>query len=113
MKDQDIEIHGRSLFLQGILLADNLPDTLKPLNVKWNLYQEKLKKHDLVPLTAIMSWIKTLDKIDKWVIGVNSELELFEIFNAYANAEKYFAFDFALLNDPQNPYINPINWVKK
>ena len=113
LKDRNIEIHARSLFLQGILLSEEMPQSLKNLQSTWNLYRNALLEARSTSLQFILSWIKSIQGIDKWVIGINKKHELSEILAGYDESLSNPAYNWAKFNIPHNPDIDPRNWEMK
>lgn len=108
-----IEIHGRSLFLQGILLSNTLPESLKQLQVYWDNYWSLVNSYNTQPLQVILKWANEQKSVNKWVVGVASVENLVEILcaiQAIHNDMQKVSFDSLLhVNDP---YVDPRNWPK-
>jgi len=114
IKKHGIELHARSLFLQGVLLADKLPDKLKALSKLWDRYKSLLKALNMTSIEFIMSWVHSIPCIDKWVIGVTSSKELQEIICNYKMAKPFDTrYNYENLSDPNNLLTNPSNWSIK
>ena len=81
LNDLGVEIHARSIFLQGLLLREenNIPIQFKN-NYKIIKYYKWIKKNNFSNLKICLS---ELDKIDyeKIIIGVNDINQLKEIIN--------------------------------
>ena len=81
LKKRKIQVHARSIFLQGLLVQDNitLPKKLikleKALN-KWNLW---LNKKKINPIHACLDFVLQNKNIDKIVVGVNHKDNLKDI----------------------------------
>ena len=112
-KKRNMEIHARSLFLQGVLLAPNLPETIKDLDPLWKAYKYALHERDLKPLQFIMSWVKSIKGVDKWVVGVNKKKELSEILQAYDECKEDLDYNWSIFNAPYLSNVNPRNWTLK
>ena len=86
LKHKGIEIHARSIFLQGLLLLpkDKLPKKFlryKKLFKDW--YNWLDTHHDINSKEACISYIKSLSEIDKIIIGFNNVSEIKEIIKIY------------------------------
>ena len=83
-----IEIHARSVFLQGLLLATptEVEKNFAPILPAIRKWRSKLKKLGLSPLSAALSFLKFNDNINRILIGVNSVAQLEEILAAYDSA---------------------------
>jgi len=106
IKDNKVEVHARSLFLQGILLASELPNELEPMRKEWNLVKKSLD-HYQSPLHGLLFWAASKSWINNWVIGVSSLRDLDEIFEVSSlqkdiTAMPIFESSTHLLADPRN-----------
>ena len=81
-KKRKIEIHARSIFLQGILLLgyNNLPNKLKKFKYIWKNWENWLKENKLSRLQACLSFKKHHKKLDGVVLGLDSKKQLKNIF---------------------------------
>jgi aryl-alcohol dehydrogenase-like predicted oxidoreductase len=109
LKDADVEIHTRSAFLQGLLL---IPSDKRPVKFnRWvNIWQEWdrwLLASGLTPVQACLRYTNSLDEIDHVVVGVDSVMQLNEIFAA-ANGVLDTLPAFKPLQDDR--LINPASW---
>ena len=81
LKKKGMEIHARSIFLQGILLSSNkfLPKYFKKWSKlfqkwdKWNMSNQQKK------ILTCISFIKNIKHIDKIIIGVSNSAQIKEI----------------------------------
>lgn len=81
LKDKQIEVHVRSIFLQGILLGDKSSIPKDKYNYVLE-YFEDLNKNNLTKLEAALLFIKQIKEIDNVLLGVNSLTHLQEIIRA-------------------------------
>lgn len=110
LKESNIEIHTRSIFLQGLLLMSS---QLRPIYFsKWddhfNLWDNWLAINNFNALEACINFIKSYSVIDKIIIGVTSANELKEINKIYNKTEFIKPPDFLQINSPS--LINPSFW---
>ena len=83
MKGDGVEIHVRSIFLQGLLLMD-INDQRKRfpghqrLWIRWNDF---LSSNNISALQACLGFVQNHKEIDHIVVGVNNKHELSEILN--------------------------------
>lgn len=108
-KFANIQIHVRSIFLQGLLLFNK--KTLPTYFLKWKryflFYFKFLKSKNINSLDASLKFIKQFDRINFIVIGVQKTSELKEILLAYKKLKKVKnKFKFPLVKS----LINPSNW---
>lgn len=80
-----IEIHVRSIFLQGVLLKseEELPNFFKNWNYVFSRWWSFLEQSSFSPLEVTMAQIKEQCWVSKIVVGVDSLMQLEEI--AYAS----------------------------
>ena len=112
IKKMNIEIHARSIFLQGILISNKnkLPIKIKK---KFNNYlvnfNKKLKKEKIAPIQACLNFVNSINEIDKIVLGINSLEHLKEILRNNKK-EKINKNIFNTLKFKNSHIINPNNW---
>jgi len=106
---ENIEVHARSLFLQGLLLmpATQLPVYFTPFKLQLNAFHQMLKKEQLTALQACLSFAKSTDFVDKFVIGVNQLAELEQIVLEYTHLNKRQFTEYA---STELGLINPALW---
>jgi len=81
LKNKRIEIHARSIFLQGILLSNfkKLPkyfNKWSPLFKKWARW---IKNKNITPTSACLKFVMQQKEVDKVIVGIDSEKHLLEI----------------------------------
>ncbi len=103
---KNIEVHARSLFLQGVLLVDKLPKSLNDLMPVWNVYIEATKPFKS-RLEALLSWAFTYQWVGKWILGVSSNADLIEIIESKTQE---ISQSFSSLKDMAHPMTDPRNW---
>jgi aryl-alcohol dehydrogenase-like predicted oxidoreductase len=112
LKELGVEIHARSIFLQGLLLMDTerLPKYFSNLESHVNRYREKLKELSISPLEAAIGFVAQVDEVDVAIVGVDNALHFEEI---WAASRKNITFGTSLkefsLNDAS--ILNPSKWV--
>jgi hypothetical protein len=109
LADKGISFIARSVFLQGILLTDNLD--LPIYFHKWKFHFEKwinfLRENSLSALEASLQFVSEIPEVDKFIVGVESLDQFLEIIEAidspsFAEAKQLEINDIGL--------ISPINW---
>ena len=110
LKDRGIEVHARSVFLQGLLLMNNsdVPGYFKPISNKLNQFNDECEKLLLKPLDLALSFVYSLKDVDKIVIGVESLHQLKQIVSAINNKVDTCKYEFLSINDSK--YVNPSKW---
>ena len=79
IKKYGIEIHVRSVFLQGLLLENNAFNFERIVNKKLDIIDKICKKKRITRLNFLLSFINSIKEIDKIVIGIDSCLQLEKI----------------------------------
>jgi aryl-alcohol dehydrogenase-like predicted oxidoreductase len=81
LKNARVEIHGRSCFLQGLLLMspETLPPQFESVREMLRHLRELQQKHGLTPLEAALGFALGVDELDTVVVGVNTLMQFQEI----------------------------------
>jgi aryl-alcohol dehydrogenase-like predicted oxidoreductase len=83
LKNKGIEIHARSVFLQGILLDFNdLPSYFFTWENQFNVYQDMINKSGLSKLEYALNFALSIKELDKILVGVYNVEQLQEIITA-------------------------------
>lgn len=84
LKQDGVEIHTRSAFLQGLLLMpkENRPAKFKPWTSLWEEWDRWLDESQLSPLQACLHFTTNFECVDKVIVGVDSLAQLFQIVEA-------------------------------
>lgn len=107
LQQRGIEIHARSVFLQGLLLMETaqLPAHFNQLVLHHEQYRNALKATGVSPLAAALGFVASRPEVDVTLIGVNSVRHLIECVAAFdqrANPDlSSFAIDKPALVDPR------------
>jgi aryl-alcohol dehydrogenase-like predicted oxidoreductase len=106
LKKKNIEIHARSVFLQGVLLDfDNLSSYFSTWRGRFDKYQEVVEKSGMSLLEYALNFALNTKGIDKVLVGVNSEQQLREIIQSAKKEGKSSAHP---INDVN--LLNPSLW---
>tara|TARA_Y100000590_G_scaffold461217_1_gene622291 strand:+ start:12119 stop:15034 length:2916 start_codon:yes stop_codon:yes gene_type:complete len=108
-KKKGIEVHGRSIFLQGLLLLNKneIPKTFKKWNYEWEKWDEWTKRNNISKLEACLNYINSLSEVNRAVVGVNNFKQLKKIFK-YSNSNKKINFSEEFTKDKK--LIDPRRW---
>jgi aryl-alcohol dehydrogenase-like predicted oxidoreductase len=109
--ENKIEVHARSLFLQGVLLAESLPISLSSLAPQFDIFKRLVKDSFLTPLNFLMAWANSQKQIKRWIFGVSSLNDFNEIADS-AVTSSLFVPNVDVLKNIENPLIDPRNWSK-
>ena len=106
LNNKGIEIHARSVFLQGILLDfNNIPCYFSTWKKEFNDYQEVVKDRGLSLIEYALNYALNVEEIDKVLVGVNSKEQLIDIVNAAQKQATTNAFTINNLD-----LLNPSRW---
>lgn len=106
-KSLKIELHVRSIFLQGVLVNHDIPTSLKRFSKILKKYSNYLIRNKIEPIDFCISFIKQYKEIDKYIFGVNSLRELEQIINFKSINIKYLRRNFSFNN---KNLIDPRRW---
>ena len=111
LRDEGIEIHTRSAFLQGLLLMaqDNIPAKFSPWNNLWQNWHRWLDDHNLTALQTCLAFSLSFPEIDRVIVGADSTDQLMQI---VSSENRKFISDFPNLQSEDESLINPVNWSK-
>lgn len=111
LKNTGIEIHVRSVFLQGLLLMPPslLPQHFQTIYPLMEKYHRLLADINVTPLRAAINFVKQQKAVDYIITGVNSTSELAEIIEAFESAEE-IDIDFSEYACFSESIINPSCW---
>ena len=102
LKDRNIEVHARSVFLQGVLLNfDNLSGNFSIWKEQFDTYQAMVNDRGLSLLEYALNFVLNIKEIDKVLVGVNREDQLKEIVQSVHSQKDISAYpvnDINLLN---------------
>ena len=109
LKNKSIEVHARSVFLQGLLLMSeqNRPDKFNRWSGLWKMWHEWLNDNQITALEATIRHAISMSEISKVLVGVDTKDQLKEIVVASSGTlpsipDEMFTNDVNLLN--------PSNW---
>jgi aryl-alcohol dehydrogenase-like predicted oxidoreductase len=112
LKQRGVEIHARSIFLQGLLLMapESLPPFFAPIRDHLQACRDRFDALGVTPLQAALAWVRSVGDIDIALCGVNDSAQLQEICRAAAgHAALGDTEHFAVREDV---FLNPANWER-
>ena len=103
-----VEVHIRSIFLQGLILMPALPGKFHKLNSMHECFYQFCDSINQSPLKVAYMFVANLPQVDKIVVGVNTVNQLEDItkgncFNISTEMIEKFAID-------DETIINPTKW---
>jgi len=109
LRKKGIELHARSIFLQGLLLQREYPSFLhKDLKKHWQIWNNWLNENNISPLGACISFINKIKHLDGVIIGIETLKQLNLILNL-----KVKKLNFDKLAIKKKKIIYPQNWLQK
>ncbi|MBA4416971.1 MAG: aryl-alcohol dehydrogenase [Syntrophus sp. (in: bacteria)] len=107
-----VEIHSRSVFLQGLLLMTpgEMPTYFNSVRDVMLRYREALQKQDINPLEAALMFVYRQPEIDYVIVGINNQAHLKEILNVANNIDLLRRFNFSIYAVNEEAIINPSLW---
>lgn len=108
LADMGVEIHARSLFLQGLLLLDTPPQKLAHIAPRLNAIRKTIREAGTTPLAAALGFVLARPEIAVGLVGVTHSAELQEILEAAARPLP--ALDWAGLALDDERVLTPSLW---
>ena len=110
LSNQNIEIHVRSIFLQGavFLNPERLPEHLGPLKLKIAKLNETANDLGTSAFELAMDFIKSQPQINTCIVGVNNKEHLTNLVSAFNKRPK--DFDASIFDLNCSNLTNPSNW---
>jgi aryl-alcohol dehydrogenase-like predicted oxidoreductase len=109
---QGIEIHARSIFLQGLLLmpSKERPEYFQKWSLLWSKYDKFLNFHNISSIQACIDFILSNELIDKFVVGIDSLQHLNEVVGLTKQSPLKNNYKFNGLSSSDPNLINPSLW---
>jgi aryl-alcohol dehydrogenase-like predicted oxidoreductase len=109
MHEKGVEVHVRSVFLQGLLLmsSEQRPEKFNRWESLWNVWDEWLATHQVTPLEACLGFVTAEASINYVVVGVDNLPQLEQIIKS--STRELGLIPQELIITDQN-LINPSNW---
>lgn len=111
LADRGIEVHARSVFLQGLLLmsADKRPRKFDRWSSLWFRYHEWVTATGLSPLQACLAYVSAIPQIQQVVVGVNGLNHIKEILQTQMNHAPTWSPNLATDDEE---LLNPLAWLQ-
>ena len=111
LKKLGIEVHARSIFLQGLLLMtdDRRPSQFSRWNSLWGVWHQWLNDNNITALEATIRYASSIPEISKILVGVDTKTQLQDIVQATKGDLPVVPKDL-FTND--SDLLNPVNWAK-
>jgi aryl-alcohol dehydrogenase-like predicted oxidoreductase len=111
LQAKGIEVHSRSLFLQGLLLQpfSEINSYFQPHFKPLKEFNDFCLSHELSALDIALSLVHSVKNVDKFVIGVCSQHQLAEILKSYGKTAG-LKLDIEKFSSRAESLINPSLW---
>lgn len=111
LKEEDVEIHTRSAFLQGLLLMSqaDIPDKFSQWDRIWQIWHQWLTNYAASAVQACLAFPLSFPEIDRVVVGADSVSQLAQIVSA---ANMALQADLPEIHSDDENLINPAKWSK-
>ena len=111
LKDEGVEIHTRSAFLQGLLLMSPaaIPLKFSPWSHLWEKWHKWLSDNEVSAVQACLAFPLAFKEIDRLVVGADSVDQLKQLIGLTNSAQ---LSDFPNLKCEDEHLINPACWHK-
>jgi len=112
LSNKNIEIHVRSVFLQGLLLMphSNIPNKFSTWDNVWNKWNNWLSDNKISAVHACLSFVESFKEVDKIIVGVDSLNHFEQIIQAM---RKLPITNIINIESQDELLINPSNWNVK
>ncbi len=110
LKDHGVEVHTRSVFLQGLLLMSHaeIPAKFSRWNGLWSNWHGWLAAYETSPIEACLAFPLSHHEIDRVVVGADNVKQLNQIIDS---ASVKSISDLPYLESKDEALINPANWI--
>jgi len=111
LKKNNVEIHVRSIFLQGMLLSEikNIPEKFNFLKKKIKFFENWVERKKITRLEACLRFAIYSDFVDKIIIGTNNYLQLKETISVIQKIKNKIYLPNEL-KELKSSILNPTNW---
>jgi len=109
LKGRNIEVHARSIYLQGLLLMDIKDQTQQFGNWEsiWKLFNSFCLDNKITPLEACLRYVLQNPQIDRVILGIDNYSQIEETIEAATGGAVNFPNELISLDDN---LCNPLNW---
>lgn len=109
LKEEGVEVHTRSAFLQGLLLMpqSSIPAKFAPWSDIWSKWHDWLAQRAVTAVQACLAFPLSFPEIERVVVGADSENHLAQIIGA---ADSMVPVDLPDLHCDAENLINPARW---
>jgi aryl-alcohol dehydrogenase-like predicted oxidoreductase len=112
LNSEEVEVHTRSAFLQGLLLMprNSIPSYFERWSKIWDRWSLELEKNNLSAIEVCLSYPLLLPEIDHIIVGVDNVYQLNDVISKSKSQPP--EIDWSFMNSNDQMLINPTNWQK-
>lgn len=109
LKSMGVEIHARSVLLQGLLAANenNLPEYFSPWKQNIREWHSFCRSISIAPAHAAIAFVCNTQEVDFCILGVERLPQLTDVLDSLGNASPFDASSFSIHD---SMILNPSNW---
>ena len=110
LTEEGIELHARSVFLQGLLLmsSNKRPEKFDRWASRWSKFESWLRQSGLTPVQACVRYVVSFSEISKVIIGVDNLSQLKEILHSTTGSAPQVPQE---LQEYDVDLLNPARWA--
>lgn len=110
LHSEEIEIHTRSVFLQGLLLMprNKIPNIFNRWSRVWDQWTLELERNKLNAVGVCLLYPLSIPEINRVIVGVDNSAQLKSIIKSSKSHQSKIDWSFMSCNDEK--LINPTNW---
>jgi aryl-alcohol dehydrogenase-like predicted oxidoreductase len=110
LKEHNVEIHARSVFLQGLILMqpNNVHPWFSAISGELNDFHMEAARRNMTALQLALGFVQSIKEIDRIVVGVSTLEQLYEIIDAKLVRVDINNLSNLAINNPK--FLNPSNW---
>ena len=110
LKQHGVEVHARSVFLQGLLLMPikSIPSYFLPIKNSLESFSNKADELSISKLELAIGYVSGIKEIDKVVVGVNTVKQFKQIIDASITKVISSEFNSFSVNNPT--FVDPSCW---
>ena len=110
LKQHGVEVHARSVFLQGLLLMPikSIPSYFLPIKKNLESFSNKADELSISKLELALGYVSGIKEIDKVVVGVNTVKQFKQIIDASITKVIFSEFNSLSVNDSK--FVDPSCW---
>ena len=110
LKQHGVEVHARSVFLQGLLLMPikSIPSYFLPIKNALEGFSNKADELSISKLELALGYVSGIKEIDKVVVGVNTVKQFKQIIDASITKVTSREFNSFSVNNPH--FVDPSCW---